>query len=366
MGMAAQRDNSQLPNNKRGAELAQRDEGRCRMFQKLTEKLRRLRRGDRVGAQAVASSDAIDAATLQRVITQIHPRYRQAVFESDGRTTSSVPEKLIVQTIAQQVRDGSLRRNAVPRLPAIIPLLLQQLRDPNASARNYVATIRQDPVVAAAMLKIANSVYFNPYRKKIENFEHAVVTLGIDGLRLVLSTAVLQPIVRGQTNQLPQRIWDHSLACAVCCQQLAQRAHLDIFKAYLLGLVHDVGVITLFNQLQLRSAEFLGTQTPSAALLAQLVDELAQPLAYWIAQDWQLPAEIVRALATQSELPSAKEPALSAILRRANCISEAYLLVQMELMEREALQELIKELAGPDNLLRQLDDALTDPLTRTP
>jgi HD-like signal output (HDOD) protein len=335
------------------------------MFRKLTEKLSRLGRSDRVDAPAATSSSDTNAA-LQRAITQIHPRYRQAVFDSDANSISSVPEKLIAQTIAQQLRDSSTRRNAVPRLPAIIPLLLQQLRDPNASARNYVATIRQDPVVATAMLKIANSIYFNPYRKKIENFEHAVATLGIDGLRLVLSTAVLQPIVRGQNNKLPQRIWDHSLACAVCCQQLAQREHLDPFKAYLMGLVHDVSVITLFNQLQLRCAEFLGSQAPSTALLAQLVDELAQPLAYWIAQDWQLPAEIVRALAAQSEAPNAKELVLSNILRRANCIGEAYLLMQMELMERGALQKLIVELGCPDNLLRQLDDAFIDPLTFTP
>ena len=332
------------------------------MFRKLTEKLNRFRQGDRAEVRTAAPASNCDAAALQHARTLVHPLYRQAVFDCTAGGANSVPEKLITQTIAQQVRDASTRRSAVPRLPAIIPLLLQQLRDPNASARNYVAVIRQDPVVAAAVLTIANSAYFNPYRKKIENFEHAVATLGIEGLRFVLSTAVLQPIVRGQHNKVPQRVWDHSLACAVCCQQLAQRAHLDPFKAYLLGLVHDVGVVTLFNQLQLRCTEFLGTQAPSSALLLQLVDELAQPLAYWIAQDWQLPAEIVRALAAQSEMPNAREPALSDILRCANCISEAYLLVQMGLMERETLQEMMAELACPDNLMRQLDDAFTDPL----
>lgn len=330
------------------------------MFRKLAEKLGRLRHSERNSRAASTADSDFSAAALQTAIARLHPHFRLAVFDAESGGVDSVPERLVVQTIAQQMRDAAQRRNAVPRLPAIIPLLLQQLRDPNASARDYVAVIRQDPVVAAAMLKIANSVYFNPYRKRIENFEHAVVTLGIEGLRLVLSTAVLQPIVRGQNHKLPQQIWDHSLACAVCCQQLAQRAHLDPFKAYLLGLVHDVGVVTLFNQLQLRSAEFLGTRTPSAALLLQLVDEVAQPLAYWIAQDWQLPAEIVRALAAQSDSISSKESPFSGILRRANCISEAYLLVQMQLMERAELQKLIAELSCPEKLLQHLDDAFND------
>lgn len=341
------------------------------MFRKLTEKLSRFRHGDNPDSLNNASknnaasrnnaSSHKEKALLQNFTHRIQPLYRQAVFDCATGNVSSVPERLVAQTIAQQVRDSSTRRTAVPRLPAIIPLLLQQLRDPNASAREYVAVIRQDPVVAAAVLKIANSVYFNPYRKKIENFEHAVATLGIEGLRLVLSTAVLQPIVRGQNSKLPQRIWDQSLACAVCCQQLALRAHVDPFKAYLLGLIHDVGVVTLFNQLQLRSAEFLGSQAPSPALLMQLVDELAQPLTYWIAQDWQLPPDIVRALAAQAEPPNDKQPVLSEILRRANCIGEAYLLVQMELLEREVLEDMIKQLDCPNGLQQQLDDAFSEP-----
>ncbi|HET8710959.1 MAG TPA: HDOD domain-containing protein [Spongiibacteraceae bacterium] len=337
------------------------------MFRKLTEKLIRNRANKREATKAdsLTPDNAKTLAAAQHAAAVIAPRFRRAVFDCVTGTADSVPERLIAQTITQQMRDASLRRNTVPRLPAVIPVLLQQLRDPNASARDYVAVIRQDPVVATAVLKIANSAYFNPYRKKMEHFEQAVVTLGIEGLRLVLSTAVMLPIVRGQNNKLPQRVWDHSLACAVCCQQLAQRAHLDPFKAYLLGLVHDVGVVTLFNQLQLRCTEFLGAQAPSPGLLVQLVDELAQPLAYWIAQDWQLPVEIVRALAAQAEAPSVKEPALSKILRLANSISEAYSLARMDLIEREELEGLLRELACPDNLLQQLNDVFSEAVTPT-
>lgn len=338
------------------------------MFGKWAERWNKLRRGDNIGTDIVAApySDN-DAATvaLRRYSERVHPLYQQNVFGSDGGEVTSVPEKLIGQAIAQQVRDSEQRRNAVPRLPTIIPLLLRQLRDPNTSARDYVAVIKQDPVVAAAVLKIANSVYFNPYRKNVENFEHAVATLGIEGLRLVLSTAVLQPIVRGQNSRLPQKIWDHSLACAVCCQQLAERTHLDSFKAYLLGLVHDIGVVTLFNQLQLHSVEHLAGKAPSAELLTQLVEQWSQPLAYWIAQDWQLPVEIVRALASQQELSAANETALSRILRRANCLSEAYLLMRADLIEREELQKMAIALQCPANLLQHLDDAFTDAIAQT-
>jgi len=73
-----------------------------------------------------------------------------------------------------------------------------------------------------------------------------------------------------------------------------------------------------------------------------------------------LPAEIVRALASQHETPAENEPLLSQILRRANCISEAYLLVRADLMERDELQQIMTALQCPDNLMRQLDAAFTE------
>ncbi len=81
-------------------------------------------------------------------------------------TQLSLPEKLVGQAIEQQLRDPVQRAAAVPRLPTVIPMLMKQLRDPNSSARDHVALITQDPVIATAVLRVANSVYFNPYRKK--------------------------------------------------------------------------------------------------------------------------------------------------------------------------------------------------------
>jgi HD-like signal output (HDOD) protein len=296
----------------------------------------------------------------------LHRRYLEILLaaERPDSASLSVPEKLVRQVVEQQLRNGDLRRAAVPRLPTVIPLLLKQLRDPNASARDYVAVIRQDPVVAAAVLTFANSAYFNPYRKPVDNFEQAVATLGINGLRLVLSTAVLQPIVRGGGESVPQRVWEQSFACAICCQQLAEREQLDIFKAYLAGLVHNIGVVTIYNQTQQQSQQHLPTAQPGFNLLLQLIDQWSQPLAYWIAQDWQLPVEIVRALGAQGEKSSSGNVPLAAVLQRASQFSEAYMLNRAGQLERNVLLQLAAVERFPNDILATLDGALADILGR--
>ena len=65
----------------------------------------------------------------------------------------------------------------MPRLPEVIPLLLKSLRDPDASASDYVAIIKRDPLLAAAVLKVANSAYFKPSGSAHANYERAVVAL---------------------------------------------------------------------------------------------------------------------------------------------------------------------------------------------
>lgn len=325
----------------------------------------RRRHPEPAAVRPIAPPRPATAPPADTALDRLRPLYLQLLLggEGDDSAPLSVPEKLVGQMVEQQVRDGELRGTAVPRLPTIIPLLLKQLRDPNASARDYVAIIKQDPVVAAAVLKVADSVYFNPYRKPLDNFERAVGALGIEGLRLVLSTAVLQPILQGRGDTLPQRVWDHSLACAVCCQQLAEREGVDSFKAYLCGLVHDIGMVTLYNQVQLQSRQYLDGQRPGSALLAQLLAQWSRPLAYWIAQDWQLPADIVRALGAQGErLPA--PPPMARILERANHLCEAFLLQRAGRLEEEELARIAAALDFPDNIIAQMESVSVESIGR--
>jgi HD-like signal output (HDOD) protein len=316
-------------------------------------------RNTAVGASAPVSATA--AAS-----DDIHERYLRMLLAAEAPSTASlsVPEKLVRQVVEQQLRNGELRRAAVPRLPTVIPLLLKQLRDPNTSARDYVAIIRQDPVVATAVLSFANSAYFNPYRKPVDNFETAVAALGINGLRLVLSTAVLQPIVRGRGDNLPQKVWDQSFACAICCQQLAERRNLDSFKAYLTGLVHNIGAVTIYNQTQQQSQQHLPDARPSFNLLVQLIEQWAQSLTYWIAQDWQLPTEIVRALAAQGDKTASDDASMATMLAASKRLSEAYMLERAGHLQRNELMRLATTLGFENDILTTLDNALADILVR--
>ncbi|MGK0440534.1 MAG: HD-like signal output (HDOD) protein [Pseudohongiellaceae bacterium] len=293
--------------------------------------------------------------------------YRSLFGKAENVDSLSIPQKLILDVVTQDMTDKSKRIKSVPRLPSVIPKLLQSLRNENSSSKDYVNIINKDPAMTAAVLKLANSVYFNPIVKRITNIDFAVVKLGTDGLRSVLSAAVMQPIIERKSpyfSNFGHKLWEHSLSCAVACEIIARQRGLEPYKAYLLGLMHDMGKITLFSELCTQfkiNSHQMDIVLPSYAAFAPLMQILSPALSYTIAEDWELPAEICSALQQQVDIaPGDKVGAYAHLLYQANLACEMYFTLReapeedQEILEHAA-QKALHEMSLPNNLFKQLD-----------
>lgn len=286
----------------------------------------------------------------------------------------SVPQKLIFEVVSRSLASTEFRLKAVPRLPSVIPRLLRSLRDSKASATDFVNIINKDPVMSAAVLRLSNSVYFNPRDKRIASIEVAVVKLGVEGLRSVLSAAVMQPVIQRQSpyfSQFGHKLWEHSLCCAVTCDLIAKQKGLEPYPAYLLGLVHDMGKITVFNELCQQYKANEGTNTgsgepvnqPGYAAFAPLVHTMSPALSHTIARDWQLPEIICAALAEQIDIkPGRKVSPYGHALFLANYACEIYTRMTMrrenvdyDENKKSLAAKALQELSLPSDLFAQLD-----------
>lgn len=304
--------------------------------------------------------------TIMFTAADLEIEFYQQVFQSEVRRTSvlSVPEKLAVQLVEETLRNTESRNRAIPRLPSVVPQLLRSLRDPKASADSFVEIIRQDPVIASAVLKMANSAYFNPTRTRIDSFQRAVVTLGIQGLRSILSTAVMQPIIHCRSPffvHFGKKLWDHSLCCAVACQVIAAQDGEEPFKAYLLGLIHDIGKITVFTQLTQQLKLSPEDKKPPAHVFVHLMEKFANELSHTIAKDWAFPDDIADAIKAQI---SVRDPAslsgFGSILYRANQACVAYMLMNNGVLTESQAHVLLTKQGLPEDLFKHLDAVYVD------
>lgn len=293
------------------------------------------------------------------ILTAQYNFYGTILGSIDDSKPLTVPQKLVLTLVEQSLQDKAKRIKAVPRLPSVIPRLLQSLRDPKTSATDYVKIINKDPAMSTAVLKLANCVYFNPIAKRVTSIETAVVKLGIEGLRSVLSAAVMQPVIQRKSyyySEFGYKLWTHSLCCAVACELIAKQRGLEPYKAYLLGLVHDIGKITIFSEL---SNQFQSNQTndqPGYAAFAPLMQAASETLSHHVAQDWELPEEICSALEQQIGLQEGDQIGPYAhILYQANIACEIYAISQQDPEQLPAAEKAVQDMSLPPTLFAQLN-----------
>ncbi len=151
--------------------------------------------------------------------------------------------RLLAQLDAVLASDDS-RAALLPRAPAVIPQLLNSLRDEGQSATALAERVMRDPHLVAEVIRLSNSAHAAA-AEPIVDIAQAIGRIGTNGLRRAIARVVLKPMFGGTADTLSarcaQRLWDHSDAQATACQQEAGMRGLDPFEGYLAGLMHNVG-----------------------------------------------------------------------------------------------------------------------------
>jgi len=133
----------------------------------------------------------------------------------------------------------------IPTIPAVLAPLLRYLQQPveQIDVHRVTDLIAQDKALAAQCLQMANSPLFGRWQK-VDSLRGAVIGLGFQRVSdIAMSCGVLNMMPR-ETGIDPVAFWEHSLGCALVSRHLARKiSYSDPGKAYLAGLLHDLGII---------------------------------------------------------------------------------------------------------------------------
>jgi putative nucleotidyltransferase with HDIG domain len=136
---------------------------------------------------------------------------------------------------------------SIPSIPAVLQSLLNELDQP-ADTVNLVRVadiIGRDEALAAQCLRMANSALYSR-GPGTDSLRGAVRTLGITRTRDIAVSCGLMRIAHSSSRGAldPLIFWQHSLACAIVSRKLARSVGFgDPEKAYLAGLLHDIGYV---------------------------------------------------------------------------------------------------------------------------
>lgn len=190
----------------------------------------------------------------------------------------------------------------LPRRPQLLPQLLSTLNDDEASQRDIAEIIARDPALAANLLKLANSALYRTGPVPIESLDRAVAMVGVDGLRHLVSVALMQPVMRvegGAFGRLPDLIWEHTQRTALLAAQAARAGgREDVFAAQLLALLQGLGAIVVVQVLQDTCAQ-AGAGMPDTDTTAQLLRRWSPRIGRAVAREWALSERVMKALDEQ-------------------------------------------------------------------
>lgn len=196
-------------------------------------------------------------------------------------------------------------------MPALLPVAekaLSQLRNPNVGLADIARTIADDPVIAAGVLRMANSPLFRGI-DKITSLPPAVNRLGASALKTLMMHESLRAAMaskRGGDAELADLIWRRSVAAATIMRRLSEFTRTDEEDAYLVGLLHDIGnviVLRIVENQQRATRDLLDLNT-----FEYLCYECHQEFGELVADAWKLPPTLRSMISEHHEYPAADDP----------------------------------------------------------
>jgi HD-like signal output (HDOD) protein len=211
-------------------------------------------------------------------------------------------DQILAAAIAA-IGDAGMQRRYTPRRPHLLPQLMRAVNDEDVSRRELVSIIARDPSLVGSLLKMANSAFYRVTPNPIETIERAIVMLGSDGLRSLITAALMQPIfevsMAGGFPRFPDIVWEHAMLSAhAAIPHAAIVERTDQFAAELLCLVTGLAEIVLFRAAMDHYATTRQGQ-PAPLVMASLLTSRSAAVAWQIGASWELSEHMLAALEEQ-------------------------------------------------------------------
>ncbi|TAN49664.1 MAG: serine/threonine protein kinase [Methylococcaceae bacterium] len=222
----------------------------------------------------------------------------------------------------------------------------QAMSNPATNAIELGRIIQQDPTLTAKLLKLGNSVYYNPSRQKLPNVNRAIIILGIKNIHnLALACSYVESVITGNSVEQVNRQIAHSLHAAVQSKSFATLVD-DPFpeEVFVASLMNNFGRVAFWCYgkdacIQIRRLMDAGMEAEAAErkVLGFTLDELNVALC----KAWQLGGLI------QECIEAADDPLDDTLSKRVKLVNISQELVR-ELangLDSPGAQECLKQVA---------------------
>ncbi|WP_394778068.1 HDOD domain-containing protein [Undibacterium sp.] len=154
------------------------------------------------------------------------------------------------KSIAEQASRGEL---IFPTNVAASLKIKKAIDDPDCSLETASRLILTEPLLAARVVSVANSVAYNRFGGAVANVRTAIPLLGFRTLHSIVAAVVVRQIssmiIDPVLSAKAQKLWEHTAHVAALAHVIARRvSHVDPDTAMFAGVVHEVSGFYLLSR----------------------------------------------------------------------------------------------------------------------
>jgi HD-like signal output (HDOD) protein len=204
-----------------------------------------------------------------------------------------------VKSLAAELSKGPVD---LPSVPEVVIRLQRALSDDNASNESVVKVLGAEPVLAAKLMKMANSAALNTSGRMISDLRTAVARVGFNIVRSAALSFAVEQLRQSEAFQHlgPQldALWKNSVETAAIAHVTARRfSSLNGDTALLTGLMHNVGRIYILTRASAFPALIADPLTFNS-----ITRDWHANVARAVLENWRMPEEIVDAVGSYEDM----------------------------------------------------------------
>ena len=217
----------------------------------------------------------------------------------------------------------------LPTIPAVVSKVVSQLENKLADPDEIADLILSDQVLAARVIRVVNSPLYHR-RDQITSVKRALMLIGFKSVREMILTSYFIEGLKEKDQPFDMKMfWSHSFAVGALSRRIAGIVNYkDIEKAYLVGILHDIGKVFLGHYCKDEYGRMLaGIQNTRIATHDAEYNYFGtthSEVGLCLAQRWNFPAEYGEVISCHhSSEMAVTDPVLTAIVSLADfyCMS---------------------------------------------
>jgi putative nucleotidyltransferase with HDIG domain len=188
----------------------------------------------------------------------------------------------------------------LPPLPGSALRVAALVQDLDATTRSIADAVGLDPVLAARVLRAANSPLYMMERR-VTSLTNAVNILGNNAIHMLVIISVAGGAFgsKGEQSKFEHALWEHSIAVGLAAREVSHVLGMrGVEEAFLCGLLHDIGKLLLARydpELYERVIACRGEQE-SLECEQELYGYTHSQIGALVAKRWNLPEEFSYAI----------------------------------------------------------------------